>query len=57
MKLATLLPSGCFIEKPVIGRTIGLAKTIRNHTAAQADLRTALSTSVLPSDQIAPGTL
>src|SRR3984885_6783106 len=59
MKLATLLPSGCFIEKPVTGRTIGLAKTIRNHTAAQAyaDLRTALSTSVLPSDQIAPGTL
>jgi hypothetical protein len=30
MKLATLLPSGCFIEKPVIGRTIGLAKTIRS---------------------------
>jgi hypothetical protein len=32
---------------------------IRNQTDEQvyADLRTALSTSVLPSDQIAPGTL
>jgi hypothetical protein len=30
---------------------------IRPSISAYADLRTALSTSVLPSDQIAPGTL
>jgi hypothetical protein len=29
----------------------------QNTDPAYADLRTALSTSVLPSDQIAPGTL
>jgi hypothetical protein len=41
------------------GEAMGFAKSLTDptKTPTYADLRTALSTRVLPSDQIAPGTL
>jgi hypothetical protein len=47
---------GDFGERPVVRRGDGFRKN-STHPTDYADLRTALSTSVLPSDQIAPGTL
>jgi hypothetical protein len=39
------------------GKTMGCRKCSTHRTTNYADFRTALSTRVLPSDQIAPGTL
>src|SRR5579872_909968 len=53
-------PSRHLLRKDKGGRyrsEADMVAILRVRALAQADLRTALSTSVLPSDQIAPGTL